>query len=315
MFIHCIRSLLRSIYLFALSLYIDPSVVDYYNHYGGIFFYNTTISLPHVLRSITYGSSSSSSISGSSTIIPLQPTSLSSSSSSSSSRATELTELTVVGRAYCRGDIVDRFQLKERLESLGSTKLYVKEDYKITSTLDNKLYLTHPSYHRLYVIDDSSKDVAYKAAAVEHIDLLTGPTGMHTSNSDVDLNGHSSDHELVVKDDSIISGVLMVNQTKDNNTTRQYYLKDKLFLGGHGEIWRAKVAAVIPSTSTSSIANSSSSSSSPDTDYSESHYILKRMYVKNKPHILRCALREIFFGTRLRSDKLVARFVTHFVLG
>lgn len=290
-------------YLFALSLYIDPSVVDYCNHYGGIFFYNTTISLPHVLRSITYGRSSSN-ISGSSTMIPLQPTSL---SSSSSSRATELTELTVVGKAYRRGDIVDRFQLKERLDSLGSTKLYVKEDYKITSTLDNKLYLTHPSYHKLYVIDDRSKGVAYKAAAVEHIDLLTGPTGMCTNNNDVDLNGHSSDHELVVKDDSIISGVLMVNQTRDNNTTRQYYLKDKLFLGGHGEIWRAKVAAVIPSTS--------SSSSSPDTDYSESHYILKRMYVKNKPHILRCALREIFFGTRLRSDKLVARFVTHFVLG
>jgi hypothetical protein len=229
-----------------------------------------------------------------------------------------LTELTVVGRAYRRGDIVDRFQLKERLDSLGSTKLYVKEDYKITSTLDNKLYLTHPSYHRLYVIDDSSKGAAYKAATVEHIDLLTGPTGMHTNNNDADLNGHSSDHELVVKDDSIIRGEIMVNQTRDNNTTRQYYLKDKLFLGGHGEIWRAKVAAVIPPTSSSSSSSSianSSSSSSPDTDYSESHYILKRMYVKNKPNILRCALREIFFGTRLRSDKLVARFVTHFVLG
>jgi hypothetical protein len=72
-----------------------------------------------------------------------------------------------------------------------------------------------------------------------------------------------------------------------------FCLEEHIFKGGHGEVWRA----FKPNQPNQS-------------------YILKRMHVRNKPDILRCALREIFFGTQLREElpDNVAKYETYFIL-
>ena len=73
-----------------------------------------------------------------------------------------------------------------------------------------------------------------------------------------------------------------------------FCLDQHIFRGGHGEVWRAR------KISANGIVDQNSS------------FILKRMHVKNRPDILRCALREIHFGTKLRGVSKVARFVSSF---
>ena len=73
-----------------------------------------------------------------------------------------------------------------------------------------------------------------------------------------------------------------------------YCLDQHIFRGGHGEVWRARQIlrnGVI--------------------DFNNS-FILKRMHVKNRPDILRCALREIFFGQKFQGIENVARYISHF---
>ena len=70
-----------------------------------------------------------------------------------------------------------------------------------------------------------------------------------------------------------------------------FCLNENIFRGGHGDVWTAF-----------KVSNGVS-------------YILKRMHVKGRPDILRCALREIYFGSQLRSVyRRVARFETYFIL-
>jgi hypothetical protein len=73
-----------------------------------------------------------------------------------------------------------------------------------------------------------------------------------------------------------------------------YCLKDHIFRGGHGDVYRAHWllddGKVDESTS----------------------YVLKRMNVHDRPDIEKCALREIFFGMSLKHLPLVSRFVTYF---
>lgn len=75
-----------------------------------------------------------------------------------------------------------------------------------------------------------------------------------------------------------------------------FAIDQNIFKGGHGEIWRGRKITkdgIIDKTTS---------------------YILKRMHIYNRPDILRCALREIYFGRRLRGVHEVARYVTNFVI-
>ena len=85
---------------------------------------------------------------------------------------------------------------------------------------------------------------------------------------------------------------LDVNASCIRNGT--YCLDQHIFRGGHGEVWRAR------KISPDGVVDRNSS------------FILKRMHVKDRPDILRCALREIHFGSKLSGVSSVARFVTYF---
>ena len=41
-------------------------------------------------------------------------------------------------------------------------------------------------------------------------------------------------------------------------------------------------------------------------------FVLKRMHVAGRPDILRCALREVYFGELLQGVRGVARYVSYF---
>ena len=73
-----------------------------------------------------------------------------------------------------------------------------------------------------------------------------------------------------------------------------FCLGAKFFVGGHGEVWRAKSATRGAPTERVS-------------------FVLKRMRVVNKPNILRCALREIYFGEALKNEIRIARYEQFFV--
>ena len=85
---------------------------------------------------------------------------------------------------------------------------------------------------------------------------------------------------------------LDVNASCIRNGT--YCLDQHIFRGGHGEVWRAR------KISPDGVVDRNSS------------FILKRMHVKDRPDILRCALREIHFGSKLSGVSSVARFVSYF---
>jgi hypothetical protein len=93
-----------------------------------------------------------------------------------------------------------------------------------------------------------------------------------------------------------------LDRTDSSIKNGDYYLNRKIFFGGHGEIWLAKKLL-----------------ENGHLDLNTS-YVLKRMHLKDRPEILRCALREIYFGElfqHLSSGEVqsrVTRFVTHFHL-
>ena len=79
-----------------------------------------------------------------------------------------------------------------------------------------------------------------------------------------------------------------------HGTDGEYCVDHKIFKGGHGEIWRAyKLSA-------------------DGMVEKQTSYVLKRMRVADRPDILRCALREIHFGTTLKGVRGVARYVSFF---
>jgi hypothetical protein len=93
---------------------------------------------------------------------------------------------------------------------------------------------------------------------------------------------------------------LAVFNPEDNSDGSACYLFNgfclgkKFFVGGHGEVWRA----------VSAVQGSSSERAS---------FVLKRMRVVNKPNILRCALREIYFGEALKNESRIARYEQFFI--
>lgn len=80
----------------------------------------------------------------------------------------------------------------------------------------------------------------------------------------------------------------------DSGVRGEYILRDKKFLGGHGEVWLARRVL--------------------DSSYidAQTSYILKRMHVAGRPDILRCAQREIHFGLVLSQHPRSTRFITSF---
>ncbi|CAM9229893.1 unnamed protein product, partial [Ectocarpus fasciculatus] len=76
-----------------------------------------------------------------------------------------------------------------------------------------------------------------------------------------------------------------------------YCVGKKFFVGGHGEVWRASRYAA------------------DGTGSADVSFVLKRMLVKDKPNIFRCALREIYFGDLLKEELRVARYETFFIVG
>ena len=137
------------------------------------------------------------------------------------------------------------------------------------------------------------------------MNLLIGPGG-HTA-------GHGTTGETAVNGVTGVTGIapfereqatsfgyltllneirMDVNASCIRNGT--FCLDQHIFRGGHGEVWRARQISL------SGIVDQNSS------------FILKRMHIKNRPDILRCALREIHFGTILSGVSNVARFVSHF---
>lgn len=85
-----------------------------------------------------------------------------------------------------------------------------------------------------------------------------------------------------------------VNSSDESVKNGQYYLNRKIFFGGHGEIWLGRR---ILENGNVDLENS---------------YVLKRMHIKDRPGILRCALREIYYGDLLRDNPRMAQFLTHF---
>ena len=74
----------------------------------------------------------------------------------------------------------------------------------------------------------------------------------------------------------------------------EYCLHRNIFLGGHGELWRAHRIL------------------SHDSLDLNTTFILKRMRIRNRHDIKNCAEREIFFGTFLQGSTLFSRFETYF---
>lgn len=76
-----------------------------------------------------------------------------------------------------------------------------------------------------------------------------------------------------------------------------FCMEDNIFHGGHGDIWRAHridetTGDILP----------------------DELYVMKRMLVLERPDILRCALREIYFGKLLQQRSSFPRFVTFFTI-
>ena len=87
---------------------------------------------------------------------------------------------------------------------------------------------------------------------------------------------------------------IRVNMSASCIRNGTYCLDQHIFRGGHGEVWRARQILK------NGIIDSNNS------------FILKRMHVKDRPDIERCALREIFFGLKFQGVENVARYVSYF---
>jgi hypothetical protein len=149
------------------------------------------------------------------------------------------------------GDIVGKFELRERLDILGVEKTYMRDYESSLEMLDDA--------------DDTRRCIG---------------TG-----SDVEEEHH---HDLCkVKE-------MRVNESDNDVKNGQFYLNRKIFFGGHGEIWLGRKVL-----------------ENGNVDL-ENSFVLKRMHIKDRPDILRCALREIYFGEHFRDNLRVAKYLTHF---
>lgn len=118
--------------------------------------------------------------------------------------------------------------------------------------------------------------------------LLGTAANQRTGNMAFDLEQSVSFGYLTLLNDVRID----MNASCVRNGT--YCLDVHIFRGGHGEVWRGR------KISREGLVDKNRS------------YILKRMHIDDRPDILRCALREIYFGSKLRGVSDVARYVSYF---
>jgi hypothetical protein len=111
--------------------------------------------------------------------------------------------------------------------------------------------------------------------------------------SDEQLSDGSTDEDT---SSTYLSTLNEIKINKNNSCIRNgsYCLDETIFFGGHGDIWKAHMIH-------NGIVSQNES------------FILKRMSIVKRPDILRCALREIYFGRMLFGRRSVARFVAYFV--
>jgi serine/threonine protein kinase len=178
-----------------------------------------------------------------------------------------------------------------------STEVVMKERREMSLTVfkrheqgdiigDFKL-LHHIDYLGLTIYHDN--DVYNEPLSSSSSSLL--PTIQRNNDADDDIDNDD--------DNDMPNGLLTIikeTNIRNNQFCRRgdFCLNKNIFLGGHGEIWRA---------------NRVDSSEYLDLNTS---YILKRMHIRNRHDIKKCAEREIYFGSILKGDVLFSRFETFF---
>jgi serine/threonine protein phosphatase PrpC/serine/threonine protein kinase len=171
------------------------------------------------------------------------------------------------------GDSIDEFQIDEHLEYLGLPSLYWFDHDELIHLLEVSDEYRDES--KTVVTTSSKMLIQYSTKP-----LLPEPSLLTTSSSSSASKGY----------------IAILKQLRSNSTCIRngtYCIEQLIFHGGHGDVYRAnKIKDDI-------------------IEFNRS-YILKRMYIRNRPAILKCAKREIFFGEFLRGQERIARYERYF---
>ena len=187
-----------------------------------------------------------------------------------------------VFRRKVEGDVVGkdektRYQLHERLDYLGSPDV-------------NGMTLYSPHEHELDDEQGSLRLVPFSSSATASFPQLSS-TGSYHEQILLDYTTSQFGYLTLLNDIRVKANA---SCRRGHGTDGEYCVDHKIFKGGHGEIWRAyKLSA-------------------DGLVEKQTPYVLKRMRVADRPDILRCALREIHFGTTLKGVRGVARYVSFF---
>ena len=158
-------------------------------------------------------------------------------------------------------------------------KLLVGGEYELTQ---------HINTLGLSVVHSRDSSSLSRTQDVDMVQSLSSNLLQLTTGGDVDIESG-----LAV---AIDSGKTIVQGNSGSSSTshcvgNDFCLNENIFRGGHGDVWTGF-----------KVSNGVS-------------YILKRMNVKGRPDILRCAHREIYFGSQLRSVyRQVTRFEDYFIV-
>ena len=149
--------------------------------------------------------------------------------------------------------------------------------------------VTMPVYNNNDFFEFTQEDEVYNA--LDHTQMLldSGPQLLYIT-AGLDAADSGNNYLALLKDERV-----KANSTCIRNQT--FCLEELYFKGGHGEVYRAhRISDLIINKNVS--------------------LILKRMFIKDRPAIERCAYREIFYGTMLTNNFLagtnVARFQSYF---
>ena len=103
-----------------------------------------------------------------------------------------------------------------------------------------------------------------------------------------------TDTPIPNNDISLFKQAFRINKENIDSVKKNFHLNEKVFFGGHGEVWLAHKIV------------------QGEVDLNQT-FVLKRMNLRNRPDILRCALREIYFGELLRNDPRTTHLIAHFL--
>jgi serine/threonine protein kinase len=131
----------------------------------------------------------------------------------------------------------------------------------------------------------------HEAYVGEDTTFLLAGSSMSPSDSALTSTAHN-------KDISLFKQAFRINKENiDSIKNGNFHLNEKIFFGGHGEIWLAHKVL-----------------KNGEIDLTQT-FVLKRMNLRNRPDILRCALREIYFGEMLQrdDDPRTTHLIAHFL--